>query len=188
MMPLPRKKIARRTEYRPVPRLAADASSFSESEKSEEEDGSEFESDPLRGVDGDGEARAHSQRSFVARLSRAIPLMIVFLAGALAVLLLFMLVNQPLSDSGVSLGHVVRTVNGSYAGLHLRDLNQHVFLGIPYATPPLGPLRFRRSEPFSRVLGRSPQRHRVRAYLSRIWGASPPFVPNIKPQSATNVS
>ena len=75
--------------------------------------------------------------------------MIVFLAGALAVLLLFMLVHQPLSDSGVSPGHVVRTVNGSYAGLHLREYNQHVFLGIPYATPPLGQLRFRRSEPFS---------------------------------------
>ncbi|KAI0452495.1 putative carboxylesterase [Xylaria acuta] len=34
-------------------------------------------------------------------------------------------------------------MNGTYAGIHLDSLNQDVFLGMPYAIPPLGLLRFR---------------------------------------------
>ncbi|KAI1756701.1 putative carboxylesterase [Xylaria castorea] len=34
-------------------------------------------------------------------------------------------------------------MNGTYVGVHLDALNQDVFLGMPYATPPLGRLRFR---------------------------------------------
>lgn len=35
------------------------------------------------------------------------------------------------------------TQNGTYQGRYLQDWNQDVFLGIPYAQPPLGDLRFR---------------------------------------------
>lgn len=34
-----------------------------------------------------------------------------------------------------------QTKNGTYAGFHLASCNQDLFLGIPYAQPPLGPLR-----------------------------------------------
>jgi carboxylesterase type B len=35
------------------------------------------------------------------------------------------------------------TLNGTYQGLYLPEWDQDLFLGIPYAQPPLGPLRFR---------------------------------------------
>lgn len=36
-----------------------------------------------------------------------------------------------------------KTLNGTYQGTYLPTYNQDVFLGIPYAQPPLGPLRYR---------------------------------------------
>lgn len=44
---------------------------------------------------------------------------------------------------------LAHTVNGSYAGIDFYDLIQHMFLGIPYAAPPLGYLRFRHPQPFT---------------------------------------
>ncbi|KAK7749291.1 hypothetical protein SLS62_008260 [Diatrype stigma] len=37
----------------------------------------------------------------------------------------------------------VKTINGTYEGAYLPDWDQDVFLGIPYAQPPTGDLRFR---------------------------------------------
>lgn len=37
------------------------------------------------------------------------------------------------------------SVNGTYSGRYVSAYNQDAFLGIPYAQPPLGDLRFRRS-------------------------------------------
>lgn len=37
-----------------------------------------------------------------------------------------------------------KSVNGTYSGKHVPAYNQDAFLGIPYAQPPLGDLRFRR--------------------------------------------
>ncbi|KAK5628000.1 hypothetical protein RRF57_003715 [Xylaria bambusicola] len=37
----------------------------------------------------------------------------------------------------------VKTINGTYEGLYLPDWKQDVFLGMPYAQPPVGPLRYR---------------------------------------------
>jgi hypothetical protein len=42
---------------------------------------------------------------------------------------------------------VVNVLNGSYTGVHNEFYNQDLFLGIPYAQPPVGDLRFR--APFS---------------------------------------
>ena len=38
---------------------------------------------------------------------------------------------------------IVHTLNGTYAGKYLPSFNQDVFLGMPYAQPPIGDLRFR---------------------------------------------
>ncbi|KAI0481768.1 alpha/beta-hydrolase [Xylaria cf. heliscus] len=41
----------------------------------------------------------------------------------------------------------VKTVNGTYEGLYLPGWNQDAFLGMPYAQPPVGQLRYRRPMP-----------------------------------------
>ncbi|KAJ2985164.1 hypothetical protein NUW58_g5682 [Xylaria curta] len=41
------------------------------------------------------------------------------------------------------------TVNGTYEGLYLPDWDQDAFLGIPYAQPPVGQLRYRRPLPLN---------------------------------------
>ena len=46
---------------------------------------------------------------------------------------------------------LARTINGSYAGIDWSDLNQQMFLGIPYAAPPLGPLRFSHPRPYTQT-------------------------------------
>jgi carboxylesterase type B len=37
---------------------------------------------------------------------------------------------------------IVNTLHGSYVGLHNSLYNQDIFLGVPYAQPPVGDLRF----------------------------------------------
>ena len=55
-----------------------------------------------------------------------------------------LLFSTPLSLVGVVLSQpIATTLNGSYSGLHLPDWNQDAFLGIPFAQPPLGDLRYR---------------------------------------------
>ncbi|GMF26793.1 unnamed protein product [Phytophthora lilii] len=39
--------------------------------------------------------------------------------------------------------------NGSYYGAHQETYNQDLFLGMPYAQPPVGDLRFRNPEPLN---------------------------------------
>ncbi|ORY59273.1 lipase [Pseudomassariella vexata] len=41
---------------------------------------------------------------------------------------------------------MAKTLNGTYTGAHLPVWSQDVFLGMPYAQPPLGDLRFRRPQ------------------------------------------
>ncbi len=43
----------------------------------------------------------------------------------------------------------VTTVNGTYTGVNLESFDQVAYLGIPYAIPPVGDLRLRRSLPFN---------------------------------------
>jgi hypothetical protein len=43
---------------------------------------------------------------------------------------------------------IVNTSNGAYMGLYLPELNQKAFLGIPFAEPPLGTLRFAPPQPY----------------------------------------
>lgn len=40
-------------------------------------------------------------------------------------------------------------LNGTYTGIHSPEYNQDFFLGIPYAQPPVGELRFRQAQPLN---------------------------------------
>ncbi|KAK7952784.1 uncharacterized protein PG986_008512 [Apiospora aurea] len=44
---------------------------------------------------------------------------------------------------GAATAPTARTLNGTYEGLHLPDWDQDAFLGMPFAQPPVGPLRWR---------------------------------------------
>jgi len=47
------------------------------------------------------------------------------------------------SNSALLSRPVVNVLNGSYMGVHNEIYNQDLFLGVPYARPPVGDLRFR---------------------------------------------
>lgn len=42
----------------------------------------------------------------------------------------------------------VKIKNGTLGGIHLPAFNEDVFLGVPFAAPPVGNLRLRHPEPF----------------------------------------
>ncbi|KAK4034503.1 galactose-1-phosphate uridylyltransferase [Parachaetomium inaequale] len=44
---------------------------------------------------------------------------------------------------------LVQTKNGTFIGLRLASLDQELFLGIPYGSPPVGPLRFKHPQPYT---------------------------------------
>ncbi|KAM0717144.1 hypothetical protein Q7P37_006996 [Cladosporium fusiforme] len=60
------------------------------------------------------------------------------------------------------------TLNGTYSGLHLPQWNQDAFVGIPFAQPPLGDLRFRHpqslQEPFSGIRNATQQGYSCMQY------------------------
>ena len=65
-------------------------------------------------------------------------------------LLLYLLTNI---TSASTLYPTVKTPNGTLTGIHNPNYNQDFFLGIPYAQPPTGPLRYRRPAPLAHPLG-----------------------------------
>lgn len=44
---------------------------------------------------------------------------------------------------------IAQTVNGTYSGVYSSSYDQDFFLGMPYAQPPVGDLRFRQSRPLN---------------------------------------
>lgn len=50
-------------------------------------------------------------------------------------------------ESGKFQQPTVRVRNGTIAGFHSNHYDQDIFLGIPYAKPPVGNLRFARPQP-----------------------------------------
>lgn len=60
----------------------------------------------------------------------------------LDILLQHVLLSSLLASS-VSCGPTVRILNGTLEGFHLTAPAQDIFLGIAYAQPPIGSLRFR---------------------------------------------
>ena len=65
-------------------------------------------------------------------------------------LLLHLLTNI---TSASTLYPTAKITNGTLTGIHNPDYNQDLFLGIPYAQPPTGPLRYRRPAPLTHPLG-----------------------------------
>ena len=67
------------------------------------------------------------------------------------------------------------TRNGTYAGRYIPEWNQDVFLGMPYAQPPLGNLRFRwprsLNESFSEVRDASQYGFSCMQYQGTPWGS-----------------
>ena len=53
------------------------------------------------------------------------------------------------SSSGSSSSPQVKIKNGTVEGYHLGSYNQDLFLGIPFAQPPVGPLRYRVPQPLN---------------------------------------
>lgn len=53
------------------------------------------------------------------------------------------LLSLATSVLAVTASPVAHTLNGTYLGAHLPTWNQDAFLGMPFAQPPLGKLRFR---------------------------------------------
>lgn len=54
-----------------------------------------------------------------------------------------------LTSTAVALGPTVNITNGTLEGIHSSQYDQDFFLGIPFAEPPVGDLRFRAPKPFS---------------------------------------
>ncbi|KAH8556307.1 Alpha/Beta hydrolase protein [Umbelopsis sp. PMI_123] len=52
-------------------------------------------------------------------------------------------------DDSTTSGPRVSGKLGTYVGKYLSSFNQDVFLGMPYAQPPIGPLRFKNPEPYN---------------------------------------
>ncbi|KAI1360513.1 alpha/beta-hydrolase [Xylaria arbuscula] len=63
-------------------------------------------------------------------------------AGIAAIVLSNVAVGLSLASNN-SQAPTVKTINGTYEGLYLPDWNQDAFLGMPYAQPPVGELRYR---------------------------------------------
>lgn len=53
------------------------------------------------------------------------------------------------SDRASRASTTTNVLNGSYTGVHNEFYNQDLFLGIPYAQPPTGDLRFRAPVPLN---------------------------------------
>lgn len=89
-----------------------------------------------------------AERSHCWRLSTVLPLTVAlpnmricYLAYSLIAFAVLgnVQANQPSLDNAP----IARTMNGSYKGIYLAQYNQDLFLGLPYAHPPIETRRFR---------------------------------------------
>lgn len=58
-------------------------------------------------------------------------------------------VVTPVLSSRNSARPEVKVANGTYAGVHLPEYGQDEFLGVPFAQPPIGSLRFHNPVPLN---------------------------------------
>jgi carboxylesterase type B len=63
------------------------------------------------------------------------------------------LLDSAISKSTLSTPPRVTVANGTYEGKYVSSYNQDLFLGIPYAQPPIGDLRLRNPQSLNTTFG-----------------------------------
>jgi carboxylesterase family protein len=75
------------------------------------------------------------------------------MASLLVTAMVALLLAQGISAADSRPSPIVRVANGTLIGKHVASYNQDLFLGVPFAQPPVGPLRFENPQSLNTTFG-----------------------------------